>query len=105
MQKISISEKGDVYPCQLLTDSEFLAGNVRDNSLKDIYYQSPVLQKAREVSVETLEKCQTCPIRLLCAGACRARDYYEVGTINRVGDFCEYERQAFLHGMFDSAEF
>jgi radical SAM protein with 4Fe4S-binding SPASM domain len=103
--EISISETGDVYPCQLLTSPEFLAGNVRDNSLKHIYYHSPVLTKARAVSVETLEKCQTCPIRLLCAGACRARDYYEIGAIDRVGNFCEYEQQAFLQGMFDSAEF
>jgi len=53
--EISISETGDVYPCQLLTDSEFVAGNIRDSSLKEIYYHSPVLAKARAVSVDTLD--------------------------------------------------
>ncbi|MBF0108703.1 MAG: radical SAM protein [Magnetococcales bacterium] len=103
--EISISETGEVYPCQLLTEREFAAGNVRDTPLRDIYYHSPVLAKARAVSVDTLEKCQDCPIRLLCAGACRARDYHEIGVIDQVGDFCEYEQLAFLHGLFDSADF
>jgi radical SAM protein with 4Fe4S-binding SPASM domain len=101
--EISISETGNVYPCQLLTDDEFIAGNVRNASIKEIYYHSPVLEKARAVSVDSLEKCHDCPIRLLCAGACRARDYHEIGTIDRVGEFCEYEQQAFLNGIFDSA--
>jgi radical SAM protein with 4Fe4S-binding SPASM domain len=89
--EISISENGDVFPCQLLTDADFAAGNVREEPLA-----------ARGVSVNTLAKCRDCPIRLLCAGACRARDYHEIGTIEEVGDFCEYEQQAFINGLFDS---
>ena len=102
--EISISETGDVYPCQLLSSPEFRAGNVRTTPLAEIYYNSPVLLAARNISIDTLAKCQSCPIRRLCAGGCRARDYYEIGTIADVGDFCEYEQQAFLHGLFDSAE-
>lgn len=102
--EISISENGDVFPCQLLSDSAFAAGNVREKPLTEIYFESPVLEEARSVSVNTLAKCRDCPIRLLCAGACRARDYYEIGTIEEVGDFCEYEQQAFINGLFDSAE-
>ena len=102
--EISISENGDVFPCQLLSDPAFAAGNVREKPLAEIYFESPVLQKARSVSVNTLAKCRDCPIRLLCAGACRARDYHEIGTIDEVGGFCEYEQQAFIAGLFDSAE-
>ena len=101
--EISISETGDVYPCQLLSSPEFAAGNVRETPLADIYFNSTVLAKARSISVDTLEKCRECPIRLLCAGGCRARDFYEGGSIERVGDFCEYEQQAFFHGLFESA--
>ena len=102
--EISISENGDVFPCQLLSNSAFAAGNVREKPLTEIYFESPVLEEARSVSVNTLAKCRDCPIRLLCAGACRARDYYEIGTIEEVGDFCEYEQQAFINGLFNSAE-
>jgi radical SAM protein with 4Fe4S-binding SPASM domain len=100
--EISISETGDVYPCQLLSTPEFAAGNVRTDPLADIYFNSAILVNARSISINTLEKCRVCPIRLLCAGACRARDFYEVGSIEEVGDFCEYEQQAFINGLFDS---
>jgi radical SAM protein with 4Fe4S-binding SPASM domain len=102
--EISISENGDVYPCQMLEAPEFLAGNLRETPLKEIYFNSPALKKARAISVDTLEKCKECPIRLLCAGACRARDFHSIGTIESVDEFCEYEQMAYLHGLFDSAE-
>lgn len=103
--EISISENGDVYPCQLLAVPEFLAGNIYEKSLKDIYFNSDVLKNLRNISVDTLEKCKDCPIRLLCASGCRARDFYETGKIDEVGDFCEYEQKAFLNGLFDSVTF
>ena len=100
--EISISETGDVYPCQLLVEPEFVAGNVHSTTLKDIYFDSDVLKKIREISIDTIDKCSTCPIRLLCAGGCRARDYFEVGSLEEAGAFCEYEQHAFIHGLFDS---
>jgi len=101
---ISISEAGDVYPCQLLHAAEFKAGNIRELSLAEIYYESPIFKRLRSVSVDTLSKCSICQIRYICAGACRARDFYEVGSIEDVGEFCEYEREAFINGIFDSVE-
>jgi radical SAM protein with 4Fe4S-binding SPASM domain len=103
-REISISETGDVYPCQLLHATEFRAGNIRQESLNEIYYHSPVLKRLREKTVETLGKCSTCQLRYICGGACRARDFYEVGSIEEVGDFCEYEKEAFINGIFDSVE-
>jgi radical SAM protein with 4Fe4S-binding SPASM domain len=103
-REISISETGDVYPCQLLHAEEFKAGNISENSLAEIYYESPVFKRLRSVNVDTLEKCSTCQIRYICGGACRARDFYEVGSIEKVGEFCEYEKQAFINGIFDSVE-
>jgi radical SAM protein with 4Fe4S-binding SPASM domain len=100
--EISISETGDVYPCQMLALPEFVAGNIRQQSLSEIYHNSQTLRKARSISIRTLEKCRDCPIRRLCAGGCRARDYHEIGTIEAVGDFCEYEQRAFMEGLFDS---
>jgi radical SAM protein with 4Fe4S-binding SPASM domain len=103
-REISISETGDVYPCQLLHAEEFRAGNVRERPLAEIYYESPVLERLRGVSVETLGKCSGCELRYICGGACRARDFYEVGSVEAVGEFCAYEREAFLRGIFESVE-
>ena len=44
-REISISESGDVYPCQLLHAPEFLAGNIHTNNFVEIYFNSPVLRK------------------------------------------------------------
>lgn len=104
-REISISETGDVYPCQLLNAPEFLAGNIHVDSLYDIYFKKPVLPKLRKVNVDTIEECSKCPIRLICAGGCRARDFYESGSIETVGEFCEYEKLAFINGLLDYSTF
>lgn len=97
--EISISPTGDVYPCQLLHLEQFLAGNVHELSIKDIYRNSPALRYCASLDVDTMGKCRDCAIRYICGGACRARGYYETGDINMTGDFCEYELNAFLDGI------
>ncbi len=103
-REISIAETGDVYPCQLLHEPRFRAGNVRERSLAEIYSKSPVFAKMRQISVDSLGKCSACPVRYLCGGACRARDLFEVGSEELVGEFCAYEREALLSGIFESVE-
>jgi radical SAM protein with 4Fe4S-binding SPASM domain len=103
-REISISECGDVFPCQLLHAPQFKAGNIHDTCLTDIYYDSPIFNELRSVTVDSLAKCSTCQIRLICGGACRARDFYEVGSVEDVGDFCEYEKRAFINGIFESVD-
>lgn len=103
-REISIAETGDIYPCQLLHEERFRAGNVRERSVGEIYAQSPVFARMRRISVDTLEKCSACTVRYLCGGACRARDLFEVGSEELVGEFCAYEYEALLSGIFDSVE-
>lgn len=104
-REISISETGDVYPCQLLHFPEFLAGNIHIDNLPDIYFNNTILNNLRKVNVDTIEECSKCSIRLICAGGCRARDYSESGSIKNVGDFCEYEKLALINGLLDYSDF
>lgn len=97
--EISISATGDVYPCQLLHSPQFLAGNVRQTSIKDICRNSDVLRRCGNLSVDDMDKCKQCVIRYICGGACRARGFYETGHIDGNGDFCNYELNAFLDGI------
>jgi len=103
-REISIAETGDMYPCQLLHEERFRAGNVRERSVGEIYSESPVFARMRQISVDTLAKCSACAVRYLCGGACRARDLFEVGSEELVGEFCAYEREALLSGIFQSVE-
>ncbi len=98
--EISISATGDVYPCQLLHYREFLAGNIYEQDIRDIYYNSPVLESCRRLTVDNLEGCKTCFLRYVCGGACRARAYHECGDIHSSSDFCDYEKRAFVDGIF-----
>jgi len=102
--EISISETGDIFPCHLLHEEKFLAGNIKKSSLKEIYYNSRVLQDIRKIDVRHIDECKSCPVRLICGGACRARAYHERGRIDVSGDFCEYEAQAIINGIFDTHE-
>ena len=103
--EISISETGDVYPCQLLHFPQFNAGNIRKQSLKSIYETSEVLQACKKLTVLDIEGCKTCNIRFICGGGCRARTFYEEGRIDVAGSFCEYEKLAFINGLFELHEF
>ncbi len=98
--EISISETGDVYPCQLLHNEEFLAGNIHDTPIEVIYNEGKSLLECRKLSVDNIDGCKDCFIRYVCGGACRARAYYEKGSIKVAGDFCEYEKRAFIDGIF-----
>lgn len=98
--ELSVSATGDVYPCQLLHYPEFLMGNVQQSPLSKIIATSPVMEQCARMTVDNIEGCRTCMLRYLCGGACRARDYHELGTTMRAGNFCAYEREAFIDGIF-----
>ncbi len=98
--EISISETGDVYPCQLLHYPKFLAGNIHETPIETIYYEGKSLIDCRNLSVDNIAGCKDCVIRYVCGGACRARAYHENGSIRVSGDFCEYEKAAFIDGIF-----
>ena len=102
--EISISENGDVYPCQLLHLPQFKAGNVRNQPLKTIYETSEVLKSCKKLTVLEIPECKKCEIRFICGGACRARAFYEEGRLDVSGSFCEYEKLAFINGLFELHE-
>jgi radical SAM protein with 4Fe4S-binding SPASM domain len=103
--EISISENGDVYPCQLLHLPQFKAGNIRNQPLKTIYETSEVLKSCRKLTVLEIPECKKCEIRFICGGACRARAFYEENRLDVSGSFCEYEKLAFINGLFELYEF
>jgi len=103
--EISISATGDVYPCQLLHFPQFYAGNIKEQSLRSIYESSESLKYCREMNVLNIDGCKTCEIRFICGGACRARAFYEKGRLDVSDHFCEYEKLAYINGLFELHEF
>jgi len=69
-----VSHTGDVFPCGYLPVS---AGNIRRQTMADIWNNSPVFQRLRDD--DQLEgKCGCCEFKKVCMG-CRARAFYETG--------------------------
>ncbi len=101
--ELSISCTGDVYPCQLLHNESFYLGNIRNQSLEELY-NSEKNTKFKFHTVECIDKCKKCDFRYLCGGACQARHFSETGSIDEAGDFCEYEKKGIINGLISSCK-
>jgi radical SAM protein with 4Fe4S-binding SPASM domain len=66
----SLRPNGDVYPCTFLPIN---VGNIREQSLHDIWYNSKILNQLRDRR-NLKGKCGTCEYRETCGG-CRGRAY------------------------------
>lgn len=82
---IFISHIGDVYPSGLLP---IKVGNIREQSLSDIYRNSPVLQELRNPDLYK-GKCGQCEFRHVCGGS-RSRAYAMTGDYLESEPFCVY---------------
>ena len=80
-----ISNQGDVQPCGYLP---LKAGNVREQSFKDIWDSSELFLSLRDFNA-LKGKCGDCEYRVFCGG-CRARAFYETGDYLDEEPFCVY---------------
>jgi len=82
---VFVSHTGDVCPSGFLPVS---AGNVRKQSLAEIYRESPILKSLRDTS--RLEgKCGECEFNAICGGS-RARAYAVTGNLFAPDPCCSY---------------
>lgn len=85
---VFISHVGEVYPSGFLPVS---GGNVRTQSLADIYRNSPLFLSLRD-SKNLEGKCGVCEYREICGGS-RARSYAMTGNMFAEEPCCVYERK------------
>lgn len=90
---ISVSASGDVYPCHMLQSEEFVMGNIFHDDLKKFYLTSPVAKSFRTLTVDDIESCNSCEFKYFCSGGCRARSYFQTGSINKKDRYCEISRR------------
>lgn len=80
-----VSYKGEVYPCGYFP---VLAGNIRENNFKDIWFNSPLFLSLRD-EAKLKGKCGFCEFKLVCGG-CRARAYARYGDYLEEEPYCAY---------------
>lgn len=76
---ICIDEKGNVYPCAGWQD--FIVGNVKESSIKDIWDNSEKVKYLRGLRNQDFQKCIRCPDKEFCT-MCMVRNANE----NPLGD-------------------
>ena len=101
---LSISRSGNVYPCNSLHTEKYKLGNIFEHSLSEIY-NSPLANKLKYHTVNEIESCRKCDLKLICAGSCQARNFYDRGDIDIGNNFCEYDRISIINAIFDSVQY
>lgn len=81
-----LSHKGKVQPCGYLPVE---AGDVKKQTVQQIWDESPVFLKLRDQS-QLEGKCGVCEYQNVCMG-CRARAYYETGNMMAEEPYCIYQ--------------
>jgi MoaA/NifB/PqqE/SkfB family radical SAM enzyme len=95
-----VSPQGYVFPCgvapvndiALMSPKEkelFIAGNVLETSLLEIWHQSPVWEAFRALAKCKPEKCFSCQFwGKKCFGTCPIGAYYHAGRLNGEDPYC-----------------
>jgi radical SAM protein len=89
---VFISHVGDIYPSGFLP---LLGGNVRTESLVDVYRNSTLFQVLRDADLRE-GKCGCCEYRNLCGGS-RARAYAMTGNFLAEDPRCAYQPEPVAH--------
>jgi radical SAM protein with 4Fe4S-binding SPASM domain len=102
---LSIDERGNVFPCQILISKEMAGGNVKNGGLKSILDGSPwsALTTATVDSNPSLN-CASCHVRYICGGGCKAKLYYSTSRFDGPDGLCQLWRESIINGMFKTAE-
>lgn len=86
---VFVSHTGDVMPSGLLP---LVGGNVRDQTLAEIYREAPVFKELRNPD-NYKGKCGVCEFRYVCGGS-RSRTYAVTGDYMESEPFCVYIPEA-----------
>lgn len=97
---IHVTYKGDIVPCSLFTEDKFIQGNIRKDSIAEVWKNSDLLAFFRNTKVDDIPKCRECTYKYLCGGGCRAEAYFLHGDL--MAECCDCEDLlAFFGYIFD----
>lgn len=83
----SVGTDGILYSCQEMCDNEekggfFQIGNIYDG--EDNLKRMAIINEFNPKNVHSIEgmKCNTCPLNMICDGACTINNYFATGDLN-----------------------
>ena len=82
LSSIGIDSRGNVTGCESMKDPSFIEGNLREKSLKEIWYSPLSFRYNREFNAKMLHGiCADCPEGPYCAGGCRSYNFFTSGDL------------------------
>ncbi len=92
-----IDSKGNTWSCQMFVETDALAGNTRENSVKDIF-EGPIYAELLETAktrTKVISECQSCQWLPVCGGGCIGHSHAETGDFVSKDLFCETRKYWF----------
>ncbi len=91
ISNLYIASDGLVYPCLGLAFPEFVIGDIKKESIINIWNNSNLLKRLRNLSVDDFEKCKKCKFKTYCKGGCRGTSYFHFKSLKKHDPFqCDY---------------
>ena len=82
ISSIGIDSIGNVRGCESMYDDKFIEGNLREKTLKHIWYSPDAFAYNRKFDSSKLTgSCKNCPYASWCAGGCRSYNYFMQGNL------------------------
>jgi len=81
--KIALLHDGTIVPCHIISDLRL--GNVLTDDLAEVWRHHPLMhamRQRREISLDTIEPCKTCPYKGYCTGGCPGGALFLNGDFN-----------------------
>lgn len=98
---VYVTSNGELYPCPDTALKPFLLGNLKNQSLRDIWEGSGVLQQLRQLNVDTMNPtCSACDVRYLCGGNCRGENYQVTKDLSGPHYNCAEIRRSIIEIMW-----
>lgn len=88
---IGILQNGDIVGCTSIRNKEFIAGNIRERSLRSIWEDTSSFNWNRAFTKQNLEGfCNKCIYSDICLEGCSNVRYCTNGTIYSENNYCSY---------------
>ena len=84
---VSIDPFGNVYPCGYLKYSEFCAGNIKTDTLQEIWSSPESFKELRGLGLPQ-DKCNSCEHIEFCRGGCRGAAYLNGKSLTSPDPYC-----------------
>lgn len=88
VDQLYLDTQGNIYPCTSMIDQQFLAGNIRAQSIEEIYNGERMRPMCNFSEASLKGRCASCSHLANCHGGCRGIVLAHTGNINSSFPYC-----------------